>query len=93
MSLREKRNQMAALVSDWQTSGMSQREYAGLHNIRHRTLSYWISKQRQMNDSQSAFIQIQGTFSQDIRIRYPHGVEVILPAQTPAGLLRVLIQP
>jgi len=92
MSLREKRDQMAALVADWQSSGMNQREYAGLRNISHRTLSYWIRKQQKRTDLQPAFIQIGGVLTPSIRIRYPHGVEMILPAQAPVGLLRALLQ-
>jgi len=91
MSLREKRAQMSALVLDWQASGMSQREYAGIHNIQHRTLGYWISKQRGREESRSSFIQIVDGVASGIHIRYPHGVEITLPGSTPVGYLRALI--
>ena len=83
---------MSAIVSDWQTSGLSQVEYANTHNFKLATLRYWISKHRRSGDRTSDFIQIGGNFTQSIHIRYPHGVELILPVQTPAGLLRSLIQ-
>jgi hypothetical protein len=91
MTLQEKKNKMAAIVSDWQTSGLSQVEYAGLHGFKLNTFRYWISKHKQSGDKQPGFIQIGGSFTQSIHIRYPHGVELILPVQTPAGLLRSLI--
>lgn len=82
---------MSAIVLDWQSSGNTQVAYARTHNIKLVTLRYWISRHRQTADDQPAFIQIGGMGSQEIHIRYPHGVELILPAQVPAGFLRSLI--
>jgi len=85
---------MAAMVSDWQASGMSQREYAELHNMSGRRFGYWISKHREQDQgsSCSSFVQLVDDIASGIRIRYPHGVEVILPGSTPVGYLRALIQ-
>ena len=91
MTLQEKKIKMAAIVSDWQSSGLSQVEYASIHGFKLNTFRYWVSKQRQSGEKQSGFIQIGGAVCQSIHIRYPHGVELILPVQTPAGLLRSLI--
>lgn len=91
MTLQEKKNKMVAIVQDWQESGLTQVEFARNHNIKLATLRYWITRHRQTPDDQPAFIQIGGIGSQGIHIRYPHGVELILPAQTTAGLLRSLI--
>jgi len=82
---------MAAIVSNWQASGLSQVEYAGMHGFKLNTFRYWVSKQRQPGEKQPAFIQIGGAVTQSIHIRYPHGVELILPVQPPAGILRTLI--
>ena len=90
MTLQEKKSKMAAIISDWQSSGLRQVEYAGAHGFKLNTFRYWVSKQRQSGE-QPAFIQIGGTITQGIRIRYPHGVELILPVQTPVGILRTLI--
>jgi hypothetical protein len=91
MTLQEKKIKMAAIILDWQTSGLSQVEYAGIHGFKLNTFRYWVSKQRQSGEKQAAFIQIGGAVTRIIHIRYPHGVELILPFQTPAGLLRSLI--
>ena len=91
MTIQERKSKMASNVQDWQTSGQSQVEYALTHNIKVATLRYQITRFRQMTDDQPSFIQIGGIGSQEIHIRYPHGVELILPAQVPAGLLRSLI--
>ena len=91
MILQEKKNKMTAIVSDWQASGLSQVEYAGLHGFKLNTFRYWISKHKQSGFKQPDFIQIGGAVTQSIHIRYPHGVELILPVQTPASILRSLI--
>jgi len=83
---------MAAIVQDWQESGLSQVEFARHHDIKPATLRYWILKQRQVTDDRPAFIPLNSIVSQGIHIRYPHGVELILPFQVPAGLIRLLIQ-
>ena len=82
---------MTSIVQDWQESGLSQAEYARTHDIKLVTLRYWILKHRQSADDQPAFIQLNGISSQDIHIRYPNGVELFLPVQASAGLLRSLI--
>ncbi len=91
MTLQEKKNKMATAVQNWQESGLSQVEYARNYDIKLSTLRYWIFKYRQAVEDQPAFIQINGIGSQNIHIRYPHGVELVLPAQVSTGLLRSLI--
>lgn len=91
MTLQEKKNKMAAIVSDWQTSGLSQVEYASMHGFKLTTFRYWVSKHKQTGSNRPDFIQIGGPVAASIHIRYPHGVELVLPAQTPAGFLRSLI--
>ena len=91
MTLQEKKSKMVAILQNWQESGLSQVEFAHNHNIKISTFRYWISKHRQSADDQPAFIQLSGVSSHGIHIRYPHGVELILPVQASAGLLRSLI--
>jgi hypothetical protein len=91
MALQEKKNKMAAIVSDWQTSGLGQVEYAGILGLKLPTFCYyWVSKHKQTGSQRPDFIQIAGQVAESIHIRDPHGVELVLPAQTPAGFLRTL---
>jgi hypothetical protein len=90
MTLHEKKTKMDALVADWRESGMSQIDYARTHGIKISTVRYWIAKSRK-SGIQSDFIQVGVPVGQNIRIRYPHGVELILPVQSPVGMLRMLI--
>ena len=91
MTRQDKKSAMLAIVQNWQESRLSQAEYSRTHDIKLVTLRYWILKHRQSTDGPSAFIQLNGVSSQDIHIRYPNGVELFLPAQASAGLLRTLI--
>ncbi|MEI7983720.1 MAG: hypothetical protein WCI71_18880 [Bacteroidota bacterium] len=91
MTLQEKQSKMAAIVQDWQSSGLSQVEYARIHDYKLATLRYWISRHREASNNQPGFIQLSGAGVQGIHIRYPHGVELILPCIVPAGLLKSLI--
>lgn len=91
MTRQENKSKMASLVQNWQESGLSQVEYSKTYGIKIATLRYWILKLRHSDDDQPAFIQLNGIGPQDIHIRYPNGVELFLPVQASAGLLRSLI--
>ena len=82
MTRKEKRAMMESVVQDWQASGITQVEYARVHELNDSRLRYWIRKSAGIEQQQSAFIQMGPP--QGIQIRYPHGVDVILPAQTPS---------
>ena len=91
MTRQENKSKMASIVQNWQESGLSQVEYAKAHEIKLATLRYWIFKHRQSTDDQPGFIRLNGISPQDIHIHYPNGVELFLPVQASAGLLRYLI--
>lgn len=91
MTRQERKSMMLGIANEWRESGLSQVEFARTHNIKLITLRYWITKQKQSNKDHPAFIQLHGISSQGIHIRYPHGVELVLPVQTPAGFLKSLI--
>jgi len=61
-------------------------------NISLVKLRYWTRKLKPAIDDDSAFIQLNGFGIQGINLRYPNGVELTLPVQTPVGVLRSLIQ-
>jgi len=92
MTNQERNSKMAAIVKNWVESGLTQVEFARNHNVKLATLRYWIAKNRKASEHQPSFIQINGPVTSGIHIRYAHGVEVVLPYQTPLGLIRSLIQ-
>jgi hypothetical protein len=91
MTLQDKRSMMLVLVDQWHQSGLSQVEFAKVHNIRTVKLRYWIRKHRQSSLPGSGFIQLTGQPSAGISIRYPNGVELLLPALAPAGYIKMLV--
>jgi hypothetical protein len=90
MTLQEKSAMMFTLVEQWQHSGMSQVEFARTKDLTLFKLRYWIHKHSKVEQG-SSFIQLNGFSHQGINIRYPNGVELSLPAQTPAVVLKSLI--
>lgn len=91
MNKEEKRRQMLSLVEQWQQSDMSQVAFARANNVKLFTLRYWIRKSRQQQDSSPAFIQLDGNIDTGIILRYPNGVELLLPAQVSANLVKGLV--
>ena len=91
MTRYDKRSQMITMVDLWHQSGLSQAEFSRAQNVKLAKLRYWIYKQRHDETQGSGFIQLSGLPSSGISIRYPNGVELILPAQVPAGYLKMLI--
>jgi SOS-response transcriptional repressor LexA len=90
MNKQEKKSMMLTLVEHWQQSGMSQTAFARTQNITLFKLRYWIRKHQQI-EQESGFIQLNKFSHQVISIRYPNGVELSLPMQTPAVVLKSLI--
>jgi len=89
MKLSEKRQQMLAIVEQWQQSGQTQLEFAKEKQISLSKLRYWIRYARE--NQPGNFIQLSSPLASTLIIRYPNGVELQLPPQTPASILRGLI--
>ena len=70
---------------------MSQSDFARTHQVNLAKFRYWVNAQRKGTGNTPAFIELKGFPKQEIIIRYPNGVELILSAQTPAIVLRSLI--
>jgi transposase-like protein len=91
MTLQEKRTRMLSLIDNWKESGMSQVEFAREHQIGLAKFRYWINQQRKGQAAGPAFVELNSFSQTGIRIRYPNGVELCLPAQTSVVVIRSLI--
>lgn len=99
MTLQEKRTSMLALVESWRESGMTQSEFSRQHNVTLSKFRYWVYKSKRQNRDSitSDFIQLSGNgFSlsganNEIRLHYPNGVSLSLPAGMPLSALKNLI--
>jgi len=82
---------MLSLVDKWKDSGMSQVEFAQTHQVGLAKFRYWINEHRKDQQDGPAFIELNSFSQAGISIRYPNGVELMLPAQTSVVVLRSLI--
>lgn len=103
MTLQEKRTSMQGEVEAWRSSGMTQAGFARQHNITLSKFRYRVYKIRttsnmhQPSASASGFIRLAdhdlpfGRSGHEIRLRYPNGVWLALPVDTPAAVVKTLI--
>ena len=91
MTSSEKRESMNVLVCQWKESGLSQAKFAAQHNLTLVKFRYWIKKLKEPADIEPGFVQLNGFATQSISLRYPNGVELMLPAHTPVQVLNALI--
>jgi len=91
MKETENREKMLSLVSEYETSGKTQTAFAEENKINVHTFKYWLYKSRQREDDNRGFIQLGPVAGHQICLRYPSGMELLVPAQTPFATLRQLI--
>lgn len=80
------------MVSRWKSSGISQTDFARENNLQLEVFRYWIYKHRKKEIKSTSFVQIKNlSDTTGILIRYPNGVELRLPVETPIAIIRSLI--
>jgi hypothetical protein len=92
MRSTEQKEQMLEHVGRWQSSGLSQAAYARQEEINLHTFRYWIKKQQLELQPFDGFIRLGQTPPAEISLRYPNGVELYLPMQTPAKTILELVK-
>lgn len=86
--LEEKRARMLSLVSDWRSSGQTQKDFCAMHGIKIGTFSYWVAQSREI--SEPSFIALEPTcITSHVEVIYPNGVK--LKVDGDLGLLSQLI--
>lgn len=90
MSREEKSNMMLSLVEEWQKSGMTQKDFARSHEVKLSRLRYWIRKSREEAEPEG-FLSISLPGENSIRLFYPNGIELRMPAGTPVKVIRSLL--
>jgi len=100
MTLQDKRSSMFTLVESWQMSDKTQIEFARENGLSISKFRYWVHKSRKLSESNlpsSGFIRVSGNnlplneTGDEIRLRYPNGVLLSLPAGIPLPVLKCLI--
>ncbi|MBW6481191.1 MAG: hypothetical protein K0B37_17315 [Bacteroidales bacterium] len=90
---------MLELVEAWRESDSTQIDFANKHNISISKFRYWVNKSRQPdNENDTAgFLQLSnpnfpiGSSVNEIRLHYPNGTWLSLPAGTPVAVLKTLV--
>ena len=90
MSREEKRKEMSILVEEWRESGMTQKDFSREHNIKLSRLRYWIRKSRE-EVAPDGFLSFSLPGENTIRLLYPNGIELQMPAGTPVKVIRSLL--
>ena len=91
---------MLAFVESWRESDKTQIEFARENGLTISKFRYWVQKSRDLVDkdlSSSGFIRISGNNlplnepDSIIRLHYPNGVSLSLPAGTSLSVVKKLI--
>ncbi len=95
------REQMYEAIEMCQREGISPKDYCQQHQIPYPSFQYWLRKYRneQLNQhikSENGFLPVHiedaANFHSDrLTIRYPNGIQVCCPLNTPVHLLQSLI--
>ncbi len=93
MENQSRKVRMQKLIEQWQQSGKSQKAFTTDNNINYHTFRYWIEKFNSQENT-SEFIQLNksSVTGANICLRYPNGIELLLPAQIPLNLLKGLLR-
>ena len=89
------RQQMLNMITDWQVSGRSQKEYCVLHDIRYHIFHYWYKQFREQHSEvrSASFIAIQATpaVSGHIELFFAEGKRIVFHQPVSADFLKALI--
>ncbi len=91
MKNQSQREKMIALVTEWKESGKTQVSFAQEHEISLYTFKYWIYKFRQEGTTPGGFIRLDQIAAPELCLRYPNGVELLVPFGTPYSTIREFI--
>ncbi len=89
----EKKEEMFALVKQWQDSGQTQSEFCKASGLKKGTFSYWVS--RSLGNQKKGFMPLipqSGPIQKEVEVIYPNGVKIKIAScdlKTLAGLIRV----
>ena len=85
---------MFALVDQWKSSDMTQKQFCAEYDLKIGTFAYWVAKHKKAGSENSAggFVGVDVSGQAElspVRITYPNGVVVSCPANLP--LISLLI--
>jgi len=91
MSPKEKQRKMFELIEQWKQSGETLKDFAAFQGITLSKFLYWQKKSREHKGATGGFIQMRSSGLMELRLRYPNGVELLIPSGLPASMIAELI--
>jgi len=91
MSSKEKQQQMFELIEAWKISGETIKDFVARQDIGLSKFQYWHKKYREQNATEGGFIRMHPIGGMELRLRYPNGVELLIPSGTPPSHIAELI--
>lgn len=91
MSSKEKQERMFELIRRWKASGETMKDFVAYQGVALSKFQYWHKKYREQKESSGGVIQMRAGGLTEIRLRYPNGVEVLIPQGFPSSMITELI--
>jgi hypothetical protein len=92
----EERERFLSLVDQWQESGMTRTAFAASIGMKLSKFYYWTEQHNKLSKKKSDFIEIPIPVvpapPKDIILRYPNGIELILPHDFLVETIKALTQ-
>jgi len=79
MTAKTKTEVMFALVDQWKTSGVTQKQFCLEHGLKAGTFAYWVAKKKRLQASAGGFalVDVRGeSVVAQVDITYPNGVRI-----------------
>ncbi|CDT33751.1 conserved hypothetical protein [Sphingobacterium sp. PM2-P1-29] len=81
MSTEEKREYMKLMVSEWQQSGKSKKQYCRENDLNYAKFQYWIKRSKEESMDMGHFVELkESTRDCSVEIIYPNGVRLKVEA-------------
>ena len=92
---KEQRAQMMVMITDWQASGLNQREYCAANKVAYHVFHYWYGVYRAGKTAAGSFLPVKVTAAvstAQITITGVSGIQVQLPlTQQSIGFVKQLL--
>ena len=92
---KEQRAQMMVMITDWQASGLKQRDYCVANKVAYHVFHYWYGVYRANKTVTGSFVQVKATAAvstAQITITGVSGIQVQIPlTQQSMGFVKQLL--
>lgn len=89
----DKESKMFALVAEWESCGLTRKEFCTTHGIKLSNFSYWRGRYIKFHSSKESenFIKVEPVATTSFELIYPNGVKIVLPVNSDPETISSLI--